>query len=210
VHSCCGAPALRFDSTATLRVTGCRAREHVLRPPDGGSYGSLRGRGGGGGRRGWRDRGDGASNDGGSDGGSDDDGRGEGRGGALEEWEAAQWVLGVLRRHYSLVVEPYSHSPPLHPPRDIDANAAAAAAAAAAPPPPLGVDNGIFLAHDHYALGGVDVADEVAALGRAALTPALPGVRLVTWTIPACRTDRTGCHMDHTGCHQLVFDCKIT
>ena len=155
-HPCCGAAAVRFDSTAALRVTGCRAREHVLKLPDGASFGSLAGgrgfRNNGDGRR-WRDDDDDVDGgDGGVDGGVS----------AVAEWEAAQWVLGVLRRHYSLVVEPYSHSPPPGVPGDGEVMAAEDGGER-----PLGVENGIFLARDHYALGGVDVLDEVAAMGDA-------------------------------------------
>ena len=122
-HQCCGAVALRFDAVSELRVTGCRAREHVLRPPD-------------------------AS--GGGEGGETQ---------TLEEWEAAQWVLGVLRRHYSLAVEPFSHSPG---PTPVDA--ASTSSTGSTGPRPIGVDNGIFLARDHHSIGGVDVAEEVKAL----------------------------------------------
>ena len=37
-HGCCGARALRFDAVASRARGGCRAREHVPRPPRGGAH----------------------------------------------------------------------------------------------------------------------------------------------------------------------------
>ena len=136
-HGCCGARALRFDAVAAASLVrgGCRAREHVLRPPRGGAYGAAS----------HRER---ASS-------NPSAGVGVVHDAASEAWEAAQWILSATRRHHALVVEPHGFGPATAPATPLDA----AVAAAMPPPPPHGCVNGVYLARDHHAVEFED-ADE--------------------------------------------------
>jgi hypothetical protein len=81
-------------------------------------------------------------------------------------WRGEQHLMGpILRRHYSLVVEPFNASLPAPGAAEDDEKGTKIAA-----PPPLGVDNGVFLARDHYALPATDVDAEGNEVGLCRLS----------------------------------------